>query len=261
MAVDEMLLGGGDRRRRPGRASPAAGISSFFETRTCRHLLIGAANIAAAAAAITITFVGCGDHDLRYPASGTASRLPPRLCRLLCGRAARRRARGASQMLRMLALACALALCAGRRAGLGPAATLAARAPPPYGPPITLDQAKRVMAAAELQAAKNSWQVAITILDSGGNLVMFHKLDNAQLSAFGFPRARRARRSVQAAEQGSRRRHRAGGAGIACLPSRTSRRSRAASPSCSTAQIIGAIGVSGASRRRTPRWRGWAQRR
>jgi len=40
-----------------------------------------------------------------------------------------------------------------------------------------------VMAAAELEAAKNSWTVAITILDSGGNLVMFHKLDNAQLSA------------------------------------------------------------------------------
>ncbi|MGC1780053.1 MAG: heme-binding protein [Xanthobacteraceae bacterium] len=52
-----------------------------------------------------------------------------------------------------------------------------------YGPPITLDQAKRVMAAAELEAAKNSWQVGITILDSGGNLVMFHKIDNAQLSS------------------------------------------------------------------------------
>ena len=39
------------------------------------------------------------------------------------------------------------------------------------------------MAAAELEAAKNSLQVAITILDSGGNWVMFHRFDNAQLSA------------------------------------------------------------------------------
>ena len=39
------------------------------------------------------------------------------------------------------------------------------------------------MAAAELEAAKNSWQVAITILDSGGNMIMFHRVDNAQLSA------------------------------------------------------------------------------
>lgn len=64
-----------------------------------------------------------------------------------------------------------------------PPAAPAATVMPPYGLAITLEQAKRAMAAAELEAAKNSWQVAITILDSGGNLVMFHKLDNAQLSA------------------------------------------------------------------------------
>jgi glc operon protein GlcG len=64
-----------------------------------------------------------------------------------------------------------------------PAGPAAAPPPqPPYGAPITLDQAKRVMAAAELEAAKNSWLVAITILDSGGNMVMFHKGDNTQLS-------------------------------------------------------------------------------
>ena len=78
-------------------------------------------------------------------------------------------------MLRLFALALALSA--------GPALAQAPAASPPYGPPITLDQAKRAMAAAELEAAKNSWQVAITILDSGGNLVMFHKVDNAQLSA------------------------------------------------------------------------------
>src|SRR5262249_58121737 len=65
-----------------------------------------------------------------------------------------------------------------------PPAPAAAPPPqPPYGAPITLEQAKRVMAAAELEAVKNSWVVAITILDSGGNMVMFHKADNTQLSA------------------------------------------------------------------------------
>jgi glc operon protein GlcG len=92
------------------------------------------------------------------------------------------------QMLRMLALAGVLALAAApamtpAAAQQAPPAAPAPVAMPPYGAPITLDQAKRVMAAAELEAAKNSWQVAITILDSGGNMVMFHKLDNAQLSA------------------------------------------------------------------------------
>jgi glc operon protein GlcG len=92
-------------------------------------------------------------------------------------------------MVRVSAFACALlgalvllgsvlAPAMAQQAPAGPAA-----APqPPYGAPITLDQAKRVMAASELEAAKNSWIVAITILDSGGNMVMFHKADNTQLS-------------------------------------------------------------------------------
>ena len=63
-------------------------------------------------------------------------------------------------MLRMLALVGALALSA------VPAAAQQSAATPPYGSPITLDQAKRAMAAAELEAAKNSWQVAITIDDA-----------------------------------------------------------------------------------------------
>jgi len=94
-------------------------------------------------------------------------------------------------MFRMFALAGAVAagLALAAAAAVAPASAqqpqpVPAGATPPYGPPITLDQAKRVMAAAELEAAKNSWQVGITILDSGGNMVMFHKIDNAQLSAF-----------------------------------------------------------------------------
>ncbi len=93
-------------------------------------------------------------------------------------------------MLRLSAfvLLCALSVLGGAAvtpaSAQQPAAPAAAAPPqPPYGPPVTLDQAKRVMAAAELEAAKNSWIVAITILDSGGNMVMFHKADNTQLSA------------------------------------------------------------------------------
>jgi len=90
-------------------------------------------------------------------------------------------------MLRKLALAGALAgaLAAATAPAVAqqPPASPPPAPMPPYGPPLTLDQAKRVMLASELEAIKNSWQVAITILDSGGNLVMFHKLDNAQLSA------------------------------------------------------------------------------
>lgn len=60
------------------------------------------------------------------------------------------------------------------------AASASAQAPPPYGAPITLEQAKKAMAGAEAEAKKNSWPVVIVILDSGGNPVMMQRLDNAQ---------------------------------------------------------------------------------
>src|SRR6187455_204471 len=58
-------------------------------------------------------------------------------------------------------------------------------APPstPYGVPIDIATAKKVMAAAESEAVKNGWCVAIAIVDSGANLVMLQRLDNAQLSS------------------------------------------------------------------------------
>jgi uncharacterized protein GlcG (DUF336 family) len=63
------------------------------------------------------------------------------------------------------------------------AATAGAQGPPPYGPGITLDQAKKAMAGAEAEAKKNNWAVVITILDSGGNLVMSQRLDGAQFGS------------------------------------------------------------------------------
>jgi glc operon protein GlcG len=59
-------------------------------------------------------------------------------------------------------------------------------APPPqvpYGSPITLDQAKKVMNAAEAEAKKNNWNVVIAVLDSGGHIVITQRLDGAQLGS------------------------------------------------------------------------------
>jgi glc operon protein GlcG len=52
--------------------------------------------------------------------------------------------------------------------------------PPAYGPAITLEQAKKVMAGAEAEATKNKWNVVIAVLDSGGNLVALQRMDGAQ---------------------------------------------------------------------------------
>jgi uncharacterized protein GlcG (DUF336 family) len=65
----------------------------------------------------------------------------------------------------------------------GSAQQPAAPSPPPttpYGSPISLDAAKKVMASAEADAMKNNWAMAIVILDSTGHTVMLHKMDNTQ---------------------------------------------------------------------------------
>ena len=60
------------------------------------------------------------------------------------------------------------------------ASPLAAQAPPPYGMPIGFDAAKKAMAAAEAEAKKNNWPVAIAIVDIAGKLAAFSKMDNTQ---------------------------------------------------------------------------------
>ena len=45
---------------------------------------------------------------------------------------------------------------------------------------LTLDVAKQISAAAEAEAAKNKWTVAIAIVDEGGHLIYLAKIDNTQ---------------------------------------------------------------------------------
>ena len=155
-------------------------------------------------------------------------------------------------MFRLFALACVavFALASGPTFApvhaQTPAQQQAAQAPP-YGPPITLDQAKRAMAAAELEAAKNSWQVAITILDSGGNLVMFHKADNTQLASITASegKARTAltfKRPSKALDDAIA----AGGAGLRLLAIKDITPLEGGLPMLADGKIVGAIGVSGA---------------
>lgn len=59
----------------------------------------------------------------------------------------------------------------------------AAGAQTPYGSPITLDQAKKAMAAAEAEAVKNKWNLVIAIVDSGGHLIMLQRMDNTQFGS------------------------------------------------------------------------------
>jgi uncharacterized protein GlcG (DUF336 family) len=119
--------------------------------------------------------------------------------------------------------------------------------PPAYGPPISLETAKKVMAAAEAEAVKNNWGLVITILDSGGNLVMAHRMDNAPLASVGISRgkARTAvefKRPSKALEDGIA----GGGAGLRLL-SLPGVFVEGGVPIVVDGKIVGAIGASGAA--------------
>jgi len=129
--------------------------------------------------------------------------------------------------------------------GLAAFTASAQQAPPPYGMPITLDVAKKVMVAAEAEAVKNNWPVAIAILDSGGNIVMLHRLDNAQLAAndLSVGKARTAlsfRRPSKALEDAVA----GGGAGLRLLALNITP-IEGGFPIIIDGKIVGAVGVAG----------------
>ena len=55
--------------------------------------------------------------------------------------------------------------------------------PIPHGTPITLDLAKRIAAAAEAEAHRNGWPMAIAIAEPTGALVYFLKMDDVQYAS------------------------------------------------------------------------------
>jgi len=50
-------------------------------------------------------------------------------------------------------------------------ASVLAQAPNAYGPPISVDDAKKVAAAALTEARKGNWKMAVAVVDTGGVLV------------------------------------------------------------------------------------------
>ena len=115
-----------------------------------------------------------------------------------------------------------------------------------YGPPITLEQAKKVMAAAEAKAKHNNWNVAILIVDSGAHAVMLHRLDGTQLASIRIAegKARTAvefRRPTKALEDVIS----GGGAGLRYFTVPDVNLMEGGVPILLDGKIVGAIGVSG----------------
>jgi uncharacterized protein GlcG (DUF336 family) len=55
-------------------------------------------------------------------------------------------------------------------------------------PVLTLEDAKKIAAAAEAEAVKNNWKVVISIVDDGGHLIWLQRLDGvAPVSSYIAP--------------------------------------------------------------------------
>jgi len=120
--------------------------------------------------------------------------------------------------------------------------------PNAYGPPISLDNAKKAAAAAMAEARKNNWNMAVAIVDPDGVLVYYEKMDNTQTgsanvainkarSAALFKRPSKAFQDALAA----------GGAGLRVLGLEGAVPVEGGIPILLGDKIVGAIGVSGAN--------------
>ena len=135
-------------------------------------------------------------------------------------------------------------------AGLVLAAGLATTAfaqtgPAPYGAPITLEQAKKAMVAAEAEARKNNWPVVISIVDGGGHLVMLQRLEaqtgSIEIATGKATTSAALRRPTKAIEDSLA----PGGSALRILSVRSVTALQGGVPILLDGKIIGAIGVSG----------------
>ena len=117
---------------------------------------------------------------------------------------------------------------------------------PQYGTEVTLEQARKAIAAGQEEARKNSWPVAIAIVDNHGFLVAFEKMDNTQTASVqvSIDKALSAamyRRPTKAFQDGVA----GGGAGLRALNLRGASVVEGGLPIMMGGKIVGGVGVSG----------------
>ncbi|QDQ85783.1 GlcG/HbpS family heme-binding protein [Paraburkholderia megapolitana] len=117
---------------------------------------------------------------------------------------------------------------------------------PLYGTPITLLLAKKVAEAAEDEATRHGWPMVIAIVDSGGHLVLQHRLDQAQHGSIEVARQKaetavRFRRSTKVFEDALAQ----GGMHLRLLGMTNLTPLDGGIPLVVDGRVIGAIGVSG----------------
>jgi uncharacterized protein GlcG (DUF336 family) len=116
----------------------------------------------------------------------------------------------------------------------------------PYGLAITLDNAKKAAAPALAEARKNNWTMAVAIVDSGGDLVYFEKMDGTQTGSVkvAIAKARSAalfKRPTKAFQDTLA----TGGDGLRILGLENAVPVEGGIPLVMDGKIVGAIGMSG----------------
>ena len=131
----------------------------------------------------------------------------------------------------------ALALCAG---------AAWAQMPNPYGLSITVEAAKKVAAPALAEARNNNWAMCVAIVDTGGHLVYFEKMDGTQTGSVevAIQKARSAalfKRPTKAFQDALA----AGGDGLRILGLAGAVPVEGGIPLVIDGKVVGAIGMSG----------------
>ncbi len=114
----------------------------------------------------------------------------------------------------------------------------------PFGTPITLEKAQALVQAAVAEATKRGWPEDFAVVDWGGNLVAFARMDGGQLASIAIAEhkartAARYRRPTRAFEDGVQH-------GVLYLTTLDNViASRGGIPLVEGGKIVGAIGCSG----------------
>ena len=116
----------------------------------------------------------------------------------------------------------------------------------PYGTPIDLAQAKKVLATAQDVARKHAWKLACAVVEPTGDLVLFEKMDDTQYGSIDVALAKakaaaRFRRSIKAFFDVVK----GGNVGLISYPGIVA--GEGSFPILKAGKLIGAIGCSGAA--------------
>lgn len=134
-------------------------------------------------------------------------------------------------------------------AALGALPPAQAQAPAPsYGPSVNNEQAHKVVNAAIAEARRQGFTMAVAVVDTAGQLVMYEKIDNTQTGSVAVSQDKavsaalykRPTKAFQDAVAG-------GGAGLRVMTLRGAVAVEGGLPLVLDGKIIGAVGVSGGS--------------